>query len=498
MSEEKRDAKQTANGAAGGEQGLPESARSDDDAGVAAEDEDLAPDRAVNIDEPDEDSPLPHRDEYLDPAERAKLEEASEDLAREETSPAGKPEIPPSRLDSDATKVIFRLRRFGHDAYLVGGCVRDLLLGLCPKDFDLASSARPEEMKAAFTNCRLIGRRFRLAHVYFRGGKVIETATFRKNPREEEEHEDSEESDLFISADNVYGSAEEDARRRDFTINALFYDPAAGRVLDFVGGRDDLEAGVVRTVGDPAVRMPEDPVRILRAVRFAAKLGFHIDEGTWFAMKAHAAEIPRCPPARITEEIFRLLRSGACRAAFVLLQEIGALSVILPPVAKHLESFGRKEEALFFALLDAVDEWIHEKGTPPDDAVLLAALLAPLFSSDGLPASRSEDLEALLSELVRTARLPRRVAERVRLIIGAQRVFAGQRKRRVSSRRFLRQAYVSHAMVLYDMRLRAYGGDYETYKLWTRRLDEQGTPADGRTSDGRKRRKRRKGSRRKR
>ena len=187
-------------------------------------------------------------------------------------------EIDPRSLDIDAVKVVNRLHQNGHEAYLVGGCVRDLLVGRTPKDFDIATSALPSEVRGIFRNCRLIGRRFRLAHVYFRGGKIIEVSTFRANPitdLEPTEPVPNEErsDDLLIDDDNVFGTAEQDARRRDFTINGLFYDVAEGRVLDFVRGRRDLEQRLVRTIGDPERRMREDPIRILRAVRFASQVG---------------------------------------------------------------------------------------------------------------------------------------------------------------------------------------------------------------------------------
>ena len=162
-----------------------------------------------------------------------------------EPPPDHPPEISVDRLDPDALKVIARLRHMRHRAYLVGGCVRDLLLGATPKDFDVATDAHPGEVRAIFRNCRLTGRRFRLAHVYFRGGKVIEVATFRKNPTElAEEAGGDEDADLLITRDNVFGTAEEDARRRDFTVNGLLYDPFLGEVIDYVGGRADLEAHV--------------------------------------------------------------------------------------------------------------------------------------------------------------------------------------------------------------------------------------------------------------
>src|SRR6267154_2537813 len=201
------------------------------------------------------------------------------------------PEIADERLDPDAVKVVRWLRRAGFTAYLVGGCVRDLLLGMRPKDFDVATSAHPNEVKATFRNSRLIGRRFRLAHAYYKVGKVIEVSTFRANPLDELT---DLPQDLLIRHDNVFGNEEEDARRRDFTINGLFYDVDEGRVVDHVGGKDDLAERLVRTIGNPDVRMREDPVRILRAIRFAAKCAFEIEPATLLAMKQHVEEIPRC------------------------------------------------------------------------------------------------------------------------------------------------------------------------------------------------------------
>src|SRR5512144_2058567 len=236
--------------------------------------------------------------------------------------PEHPPEIPVERLDPDALKVIARLRHMRHQAYFVGGCVRDLLLDAKPKDFDLATDAHPGEVRAIFRNCRLIGRRFRLAHVYFRGGKIVEVATFRQNPVDAAE-DLADEGDLLITRDNVFGTAEEDARRRDFTVNGLFYDPFAGEVIDYVGGRDDLEAHRISTIGEPEIRMREDPVRALRAIRFAARLGFTIEPEVFEAMRRHASELARCAPPRVLEEIFKILRCHGAGRAFELLRSAG-------------------------------------------------------------------------------------------------------------------------------------------------------------------------------
>src|SRR6476661_394794 len=213
-------------------------------------------------------------------------------------------------IDPDALKVLYRLREADHVAYLVGGSVRDLLLGRRPKDFDIGTSAHPYQVKKLFRNCWIIGRRFRLAHVKF-GPKVIEVATFRRQIAAGEEvvadgipapDPTTPEGAQLIHHDNTFGSPEEDAFRRDFTINALFYDIATFSVIDYVGGLDDLRAGIVRSIGDPDVRLREDPVRMLRAVALASRLGFTIDPPTRDAIHAHSREIARSSPARLLEE----------------------------------------------------------------------------------------------------------------------------------------------------------------------------------------------------
>jgi len=236
-------------------------------------------------------------------------------------------------IDPDADKVVRRLARHGFQAYLVGGCVRDLLLQRTPKDFDVATNATPKEIRQLFRNCRIIGRRFRLAHIFF-GPKIIETSTFRANPREGDDASDSEE--LLIRRDNVFGSDTEDARRRDFTINGLFYDVEAERVIDHVGGLADLERRVVHTIGDPDIRFREDPVRMLRAVKFAARLDFEIEPTTLAALIRHRAEIAKCAQPRVLEELYRLLRGGAAHRSMALLIETGVASGLSPQLATLL------------------------------------------------------------------------------------------------------------------------------------------------------------------
>ena len=299
-------------------------------------------------------------------------------------------EIRLEQIDADALHVVQRLRRYQHKAYLVGGCVRDLLLGLKPKDFDVATSATPNEIRRCFRNCRIIGRRFRLAHVFF-GRKIIETATFRANPRPAddesgepgaEEKEKEKDNDLLIRHDNVFGTQEEDALRRDFTINGLFFDVENAKVIDHVNGLPDLEARLVRTIGDPDIRFREDPVRILRAVKFAARCDLAIEPETYRLMMEHKAELAKCAQARVTEEFYRLLRAGAARRSFELLIETGLLEFLLPELAQAWskdpeEPENKKRIALFWSYLRALDESIVARGEPPSDAMILAMLLLP-------------------------------------------------------------------------------------------------------------------------
>ncbi len=297
------------------------------------------------------------------------------------------PSLDRSAIDPDADRVVRKLTRAGYKAYLVGGCVRDLLVQRKPKDFDVATSATPNEIKSTFRNSRIIGRRFRLAHVFF-GSKIIETSTFRANPRDEDDH------DLLIRRDNVFGTETEDARRRDFTINGLFYDVEREEVIDHVGGLADLEAKLMRTIGDPDIRFQEDPVRILRAIKFAARLGFGFEPATWRALLRWRGEISKCSPPRLLEEIHRLMRGGACRRSFELLVETGTLAVLSPYLAGLLEGPGAPVTAPPVGLTaprptvarveyDDEDPAEHDPDDPPDDG-----------EDEELEGAEGEELEA--------------------------------------------------------------------------------------------------------
>jgi poly(A) polymerase len=438
--------------------------------------------------------------------------------------------IPHDQIDPDAQKVVRRLARNGFHAYLVGGCVRDLLLGRRPKDFDVATSATPPEIKALFRNCRIIGRRFRLAHIFF-GPKIIETSTFRANPREVEPADPVDEevaapaapadNELLIRRDNVFGSAEEDARRRDFTINGLFYDLDHDRVIDYVDGLPDLEKRTVRTIGDPDIRFREDPVRILRAIKFAARLDFAIDGATWAALRAHKAEIAKCAPPRVLEEIYRLLRGGAARRSLELLDEAGLLEILIPQLAAHLRRDpGDPTSLRLFAALEGLDGAVRA-GEAPTNALLLALLAAPFLVDVIYPLDPQQpeprDLATVIEELMRpiveSMRASRRDTERARQILMAQRRLAPSKRRRGRPMALVRRDWFDEALAVFQLlhpapegeiadeiarwhRLRREGHTPAAHERPAAPDAEAGPPGDG--SEPRRRRRRRRGGRRRR
>lgn len=335
-------------------------------------------------------------------------------------------------MDPDAVRVVRRLTAAGFEAYLVGGAVRDLLIGRPAKDFDIATSARPEDVKRVFRhNCRIIGRRFRLAHVFFSwGGKTYEVATFRRNPGSmvdgDAEAETDHRSDLLIRNDNVFGDAHEDATRRDFTINGLLYDYDRQEILDWTNGVEDVQRRVVRTIGDPDVRFREDPVRILRAIKFAARLDFGIDPDVYDAMVAHREELHRAARPRVFEEILRLLRGGAARRSIYLAWDTGTLAVVLPELSAYLDDAGTDDDAgsRVFRALAEIDRITQQRGSPPDDSVLLAALLREPIREWTQGARTREEWRAALDHKV--AEIGERMAITRRIAEGLARLYAAE------------------------------------------------------------------------
>jgi poly(A) polymerase len=267
--------------------------------------------------------------------------------------------------DPDALKVIQVLQQAGHTAYLVGGSVRDLLLGIAPKDYDMSTSARPEEIKEIFrSQCLLIGRRFRLAHIRH-GRKVFEVSTFRAG---------DPESDQLIVRDNVWGSPEEDVMRRDFTINGLFYDPSTETIIDYVGGYPDLQKKYLRTIGQPYLRFKQDPVRMIRLIKFKARFNFDIDPDANIALAECSPEILKSSQARIFEELLRMLESGSSELFIDLMHEHRFLELLTPAFAQFL-ALPDGEDVL--DLLYEVD--LRTKTGPIDRAILLCCLTFPFL-----------------------------------------------------------------------------------------------------------------------
>jgi poly(A) polymerase len=323
-----------------------------------------------------------------------------------------------SRIDADVQKVLRRLVRQGHEAYLVGGCVRDLLLDRRPKDFDVATSARPEQVRELFRNSRIIGRRFRLVHVLFQGGKVIEVATFRRSPRTESD-DATTAADLLIRSDNAFGIAAEDALRRDFTINALFYDLEAKQILDWVGGMADVERRVVHTIGDPETRFHEDPVRILRAVKFAGRLDLGITPDVYDAIVYCRAALALAARPRVSEEILRLLRGGQARRTIFLAWETGVLDVLLPELSALLYDDGAEKGPghRVFRLLEYLDRRTLESG-PLDDTVLWTILLLePMKEACDGVRDRAAAVASFLEPLLDRLAISRRYADGMRRIL---------------------------------------------------------------------------------
>ena len=413
-------------------------------------------------------------------------------------------------LDRDARRVVQRLQHHGHEAYFVGGCVRDLLIGRRPKDFDVATSAHPKEIRRLFRNGRIIGRRFRLVHVYY-GDHIIETSTFRRDP-ENTLRPESELNDLLIVEDNVFGTAQEDARRRDFTVNGLFLDPSTHTILDYVDGLADLERRVLRTIGDPIVRMAEDPVRILRAVKFATRLDLRIDDRTWDAMTALAPHLGRSAPPRVLEEVLRLMRSGTALGAFKMLRASGALAVLLPTLDDYLgpradpgpEAVLRAER--FWRLLEALDSDVHG-GYDPPTSVCFALLFLKVIEREADPATRTlpgspgelgDVCDEVMEPLSAAARLSRRDFSSARRIIVQQPRFTQSPARNFSPLLFTLGEEFGEALDLFRLRVEARGQGWDIVEGWMDRWERARSASAEELEEERKRMRRGKRRRRRR
>lgn len=415
-------------------------------------------------------------------------------------------------ISESALKVLYRLKSAGFQSYLVGGGVRDLLLGREPKDFDVATDASPEQVQALFRNCRLIGRRFRLAHVRF-GGDTIEVATFRATHQYEIDDEDSSRDLTLhesgrILRDNVYGTLEQDAFRRDFSINALYYDIRDFSIVDYVGGLADLRAGQLRLIGDPEQRYREDPVRMLRAARFAAKLGFRIHPQTEQPITRLAPLLSDIPPARLFEEILKLFLYGFGVQAFESLRHYGLFAQLFPGTDAALSVEEQGFPHVFIAKALASTDARVAEGRPVTPAFLLAALLwepvrqrAAALQASGMHPGDAyrQAAHEVVDEQVTHVALPRRFVTPMIEIYQMQPRFLqreGKRPMRLLGHPRFRAAYDF-------LLLRAEAGDAEQdlADWWTQlqtasgdqqhaMLDAQRTPSTG---NGRRRRRRHRG-----
>ncbi len=304
------------------------------------------------------------KDKATDTLSATVIPRAEHDISRDDISP-------------NALKVLYRLNSAGFESYLVGGCVRDVMMGLQPKDFDVVTNATPEQIKATFKNCRLIGRRFRLAHIVF-GREVIEVATFRGHHAESAENDakpaGKQSDNGMLVRDNVFGTIEEDAQRRDFTFNAMYYSVADFAIRDFADGIKAINNREVKLIGDPATRYSEDPVRMLRAIRFAVKLSMKIHPDTATPIHEMANRLADIPPARLFEETLKLFLSGQGEATFMMLRDYGLVQQLFPQLTPFIKDENSREMQFIRKVLHNTDERINtnQRVTP---AFLYAALL---------------------------------------------------------------------------------------------------------------------------
>lgn len=381
-----------------------------------------------------------------------------------------------SQISENALKVLQRLKKADFEAYLVGGCVRDLLLGREPKDFDVATNASPEQVKQIFRNCRIIGRRFRLAHVFF-GREIIEVATFRGAETEDSDQQVVHEDGRLLR-DNVFGTLEQDVWRRDFTVNALYYNIRDFSVVDFTGGMQDHKAAVLRLIGDPSIRYREDPVRMLRAIRFAVKLGFTLHPDTEQPIHEQADLLKSIPSARLYDEMLKLFLAGYGLQTFEMLRHFGLFAILFPATDKCLETQDQDFPRLFLirALENSDKRFAEGKSLTP--YFLLAALLwEPLQAVVQKRLAQGENeviayqnaANEVLSAQIKITAMPRHITQAMRDVWFLQNKFS----RTVGSRpyRLLEQPKFRAAFDFFQLRADTGGADSELVDWWARFQD---------------------------
>lgn len=374
-------------------------------------------------------------------------------------------------IDPDALKVLYRLNSLGYTAYLVGGGVRDLLMGRKPKDFDVGTSAKPNEVRKAFTNCFLIGRRFRLAHIRF-GSKVIETATFRKNAQTVGEIIEHASEGPF--EDNAFGTPETDAFRRDFTVNGLFYNIDDFSIIDWVGGVKDIQKRIIRSIGDADIRFQEDPVRMMRAVKFSARLGFKIERETAAAIKRRHSCILTASVPRVCEEVFRLFSYGESERAFKLMWRFGLLGDLLPELSKAIDSTGGEKSPIwrYLTILDKLEKLRADEGNEVSNGLRAAVLMTVLLKAEGKDTASRSVMQVMLSRL----KIPKSVYFTAVLLMESQKRLSKSPIR--GKQRFVYNRDFLDALDYNRIILRAEGGSEDSlnewYDLYEAKYEEKG------------------------
>lgn len=385
-------------------------------------------------------------------------------------------------IDRDALWVLYQLHNAGHTAYLVGGSVRDLLAGRTPKDYDIGTSATPEQVRKLIRRSRIIGKRFRLVQVPFGPKKVVEVSTFRKLveagpltppavPTPEKASAEAPPEDLLIRDDNLYGTPREDAFRRDFTVNALFYNIADFSVIDHVGGLPDLAARVVRSIGDPSVRYREDPVRMIRAVKLAARLGFSIAQEDLAAIRLHKEEIRKSPPSRVVEECFRILEQGACAPATTLLWDLDLFGELYPALVPAMQDVAKRTAIM--ARLSQLDAAGMAK-LPGGRALAFTTLVSPhveevmAAARGGHAANWAEAAKDAIDAVGGKLPFPRFDRATALHILATQRRIERPPPAKGRPPRFVERPYFALAVAYLKVRLAAAGADPAPADAWAR------------------------------
>jgi len=426
--------------------------------------------------------------------------------------PRSKHPISRKMIDEEALKVLYRLHRHGFLAYLVGGGVRDLLLGKIPKDFDVATNAHPHEINGLFKNSRIIGRRFQLVQVFFKGGKVIEVSTFRSKSEFEGVNPDrnstgalnpariiaksnpaveqrgiisngvkTEEGNIIRT--DSFGAPAEDAFRRDITINGLFYNIADFSIIDYVGGITDIERQIIRTIGDPDERFRQDPVRMIRVIRHAARTGFSIEDKTYEAISRHREEIRRCPSSRVRDEFLKDLREGVTQPPFSLMLQTGLLLSIFPDLVRvfgERNPWKNRDQQFFLSLFSLVDQLI-KMDRPVSESILLALFLTPFLRAvtPQHPFLEKKEKYLYLTQTIRWAvhqiltpfSFPRGTKEMAYQILVSQSNIKKAIQKGVIPKRLRMKKYFKEAVLLFGIETQAKG---ET----TPRLLRNAVPSD--------------------